>query len=416
MKPLPLLLSLLLLACATPRALRPPEGTDWRARLGGLRTKQGKPLLARRDIDRLQLAGAHYADVATLLAMHRPDGPPVFDGPSLVWYLEQRGTPDYARHLLGRPGYRFTGYQIAALWARDCTTDWVDALTGGNAGTPWFTPQELPDYADAGGTADYAAQASRALGGYSADLSGRHLVRLLRLGVSPYQLRLYAVLRNNGDGPLFGRTEHLVRYLEAGGTLGYADSLRCFDGRSLYRFRQLGLSAAEALSFTDSPRPNAVVLFARADYNDEFENAASLRLFRAVHREYDVYVRLIGGEEEVDPALRAVPDVELLWIAGHGWKGSILLNDGDDPYDETQLLDTTDAELAGTLATLASDATVFLDACYTDAPRDGMVNLADYVRSLAPGRTVVAADYLFTHDDVVVRSLAPLRLEFRRRD
>jgi hypothetical protein len=276
-------------------------------------------------------------------------------------------------------------------------------------------PAELPDYGRCGGTADYAAQASRALGATAqispADTSSVCSGWACRLSAAAVrgaaQKRRRTVVRANGAPRALPRSRRHA---------GLCDSLRCFDGRSLYRFRQLGLSAAEALSFTDSPRPNAVVLFARADYNDEFENAASLRLFRAVHREYDVYVRLIGGEEEVDPALRAVPDVELLWIAGHGWKGSILLNDGDDPYDETQLLDTTDAELAGTLATLASDATVFLDACYTDAPRDGMVNLADYVRSLAPGRTVVAADTFLRTTTWVVRSLAPLRLEFRRRD
>ncbi|MCD4829201.1 MAG: hypothetical protein K8R90_07240 [Candidatus Cloacimonetes bacterium] len=407
---------LLLTACATAPRLRPPVDASWEARLGGLRNKYGKPLLRERDIDKLRDSGARYHQITKLMALRSRRGDRVFDGPSLAWYIGQKGTFEFAQHLADKHGYQFTGYQIATLWSYGCNAEWVDKLTDGSSFIPCFTSKQLLQFAELGGTVEFALQASETIKGYCGWLSGWHIVRILRLGISPQSLSQFTALRNYNGDRLFGNAENLVRYLEAGGNVAYADSLRGFDGMSIYRFCQLGISAAEALNFNDTPRPNAVAIFTTIDDNDEFESKASLRLFHAVHREYDIWVRLADSEEKLAAIVEDVPAADLLWIAGHGRRGSILLGSEsiDDLSDERRYLDTTDSEFADVLATLAPDATIFLDACYTDAPRNGIDNLADFIRGLAPGRTVVAADYLFSHEHIHVRSLAPLRLEFIR--
>ena len=419
MRHLPLLLAALLLAgCVGFAPQQPPapptlENVHWEARLGGLRHKDGKPLLRMRDIDRLREVGARYGEITRYLAMRGWQGERVFDGASLAWYLALEGDESFARYFSQIRYRRFSGYHIARLWAQRPDIEWATALTGGDSVVPIFTANELCAYAEAGGTLHYALGASNAAGYLKRDISGGHIVRLFRAQSAPEDIATLVQMN------LFARSDDLVRFMVAGGTPAYADSLRTWDGQSISRFRQLGLHAREVLHFVDTPRPNAIVLYPRADSNGEFESEASLRLFAAVRGKYDVYVRLVGSDDEITAALKAVPGADLLWLAGHGGSDNLRLSypqefTRESFTDERLYLDNSDHELAAAFASLAPHATIFLDACDAGRPRNGLPNLAQFVQSLAPGRTIVAASYPFAHQEIDIRSLVPLRLEFRR--
>ena len=215
-------------------------------------------------------------------------------------------------------------------------------------------------------------------------------------------------------------SEEFVRFLESGGNAGYARILfnQGFSGRSIYRFKQLNLTVDDVLSFVDSDLPNAVILISEYDYNDEFESDASINLFKEICSSYDCYTRIVSNEDEVYTILNQFKDIDLLWLAGHGVRSGIILSEKADmiemPDYENYILDIEDYELSD-IKNLRSVNTVFLDACETGKGKSSSVNFAGFIKKILPEANVIFSDRIFSHDEIILDKIYPLRIRFREK-
>lgn len=138
------------------------------------------------------------------------------------------------------------------------------------------------------------------------------------------------------------------------------------------------------------PRPVALLLFTRDDYNGAFAHA-SVQMYESVG--YRVVYREASSQGE---ASRVAADVRrsvgaplsLLVAGGHGVQAA--LNFGATGTDQSRL-DTYDADALGTLTSvLASDGQVILIACSTAEGGASAHNLATALASRRPGIEVFA--------------------------
>lgn len=215
--------------------------------------------------------------------------------------------------------------------------------------------------------------------------------------------------------------EEFTRYCEADGKPDYAQILFAagFSGRSVYRFQQLGLSLDEIINPLDSEKPDAVILFAEYDYNDEFETEASIRLFKEICHEYDCYVRIVKSEDEIYRILNEKDSINLLWIAGHGLRSGIILSEEADNIDssdyEKYIFDTDDVELSN-IRGVSEISTIFLDACETGKELPSADNFAEFIKKNLPEANVIYSDRVFSHDEIILDRIYPLEIRFLKAD
>jgi len=230
-------------------------------------------------------------------------------------------------------------------------------------------------------------------------------------GMSKQDAEALAMMKNMRGEPVFPEERERSLFGLARGTVSYAQTLANagFDGTSIYRFQQLGLSLDEILSFHDTERPNAVIIYPADDDARTFERemdaeegiAEEHQLFRKASQAYDTWVRIASNERTIYGALATVPDIKLLIIGGHGNPSSMRL--GSDESEEA-MLDCSDAELREYLSLLPSDCSIFLYSCENAAGDD---SFADYVALQAHGRRVLAANEEFRTEDVWITSIYP---------
>ncbi|MDO8510556.1 MAG: hypothetical protein Q7S55_00160 [Nanoarchaeota archaeon] len=256
----------------------------------------------------------------------------------------------------------------------------------------YFTCEEILSFKEYGGTLEYAKE--------------------------------LASLKNNEGKPFFTGYD-IVAFKHAGGTAEYARKFvyavnadgRPFSGSQLPQFYKLGLDLHEIITFTDTSKPNALIIYPThdgelppkprdKDYVDNygaFRTAFALKFFHELQNAYDLKVRVSSVEDEVYDALKESKGFMFFMPTGHGGEKTLSLGENDlrtmqAEKDERYTLDTSDSELEQYLQNLDPKATIFLNSCSNGKGGPGADNLANAMAGWAKGRKVIAAqDDLWTH-------------------
>ena len=177
------------------------------------------------------------------------------------------------------------------------------------------------------------------------------------------------------------------------------------DFWKICRFYQLGLSPDE--KFEDTRKPNALIVYPTSRKRGmAFENIGSLNLYGRIVKRYDTKVVIAGEEEDVYRALQETPDIEFLFLNGHGQPEKLSLNDDVKDEEEKYFIDTSDDELKGYLGNLAKNAVIFLGSCSNGKGGKRGKNLANFVRKIS-GRKVISSKDPFMAEHVKVKSIYP---------
>lgn len=263
-------------------------------------------------------------------------------------------------------------------------------------------------------------------------------------GIPSEEIIELSALRDGTGKPLL-TANNILAFKAAGGTRGYARDLAnlrdeegnpLLTGFHIFRYAQLGMTKEEIVEFRDTEKPNALLIFPTADYNDVFQLESVFSLFREIKRSYDVLVRFAITEQDVYDAILFVPDTELLFVAGHGssktlrlggkgaeaaWRrrggekkvvgwGKHIVGLYERDMREEYFIDTTDHILEAYLPFLHPNATIFLLSCLTGY--EGFVgtkntNLATFISTIAGERRVLASKESFTPAQVQIKSVYP---------
>lgn len=259
-------------------------------------------------------------------------------------------------------------------------------------------------------------------------------------GIPSEEIIELSALRDGTGKPLL-TASNILAFKAAGGTVGYACDLAnlrdekgnpLLTGFHIFRYAQLGMTKEEIIEFRDTEKPNALLIFPTADYNEVFQLDSVSTLVQEIKKTYDVLVHFAITEQDFYDAILSVPDTELLFIAGHGSSKTLRLGGkgaeaawirrggekkvtgiGKHLYlynrdmREEYFIDTSDKVLEYYLSSLHPDATIFLLSCLTADGGQNSNNLATFMSSIARGRRVLAAKESFTPIQVQVNSLYP---------
>ncbi|HLD72227.1 MAG TPA: hypothetical protein VJA23_01445 [Candidatus Nanoarchaeia archaeon] len=213
---------------------------------------------------------------------------------------------------------------------------------------------------------------------------------------------------------VFSNDEDLVHYVLAEGD---SDQTREFinlglDARSAFLYTLLDLSPEEAISFADSDKPNALLIFPYSDWNYNFSSSEMRELTQKLKESYDLLVKVANQEETFYSALEEVPDAELLILSGHGTASSLSLGETDLSWfpsekDESYQIDLSDWELEEILNQLHPSAVIFLNSCSNGYGRENLGNLANFIANQAGGRKVISGIDLFSSGEIMINSIYP---------
>ena len=186
------------------------------------------------------------------------------------------------------------------------------------------------------------------------------------------------------------------------------------DWYRIFRSQQLGVSPKEITEFSDTKKPNALVVFPISDYNKSYER--DLEVPKKIKEMYDTNVIIAGNENDVYNAISETPNIELLYLSGHGNSPVInlgskaehtIITNTDQIYNEELYIDINDKELPQYLSQLSPNATIFLNSCSTAEGGKDENNLANFVIDASNGRKVIAATDTFSPNEKVVNSVYP---------
>lgn len=251
-------------------------------------------------------------------------------------------------------------------------------------------------------------------------LSPDEIIALYNRDLSAEEATLLLHFRGTNENPLF-TVKQLIKTKEYC-TLDDAVALASIrddhnnpllTGFGVYRICQLDVVPQYLSSFTDSKKPNALLIYPTSDHNNAFENYDAVALFHQIQNGYDVQVAFAEQESEIATAIASVPNIEFLMLAGHGTATTLNLG-GDGIIDEKYQLDLSDTELEDAFNKLHAHATIFLNSCSTGEDENNGNNLANFIGELAKGRIIIAATDSFEQREIAVGSLYPLDIKIIR--
>lgn len=229
-----------------------------------------------------------------------------------------------------------------------------------------------------------------------------------------------AALQDRQGNLFFTTGNDVVAFKNSAGSYDYAarfasavdkEGKKLFSGNQLAQLYSLGLDLQQLLTFTDTAKPNALLVYPTSD-RGTFRNEASIKFFKKIQEGYDTKVVVASREGEVYGALESRDDFELLVLLGHGAKTTLSLGENDlrlqkAEKDETYTIDTSDWELETYLRHLTPNAVIFLYSCNTGEGRGEAQNLANAIAEWGGVRKVIAPTEVLNTSRVTVNSLYP---------
>lgn len=210
------------------------------------------------------------------------------------------------------------------------------------------------------------------------------------------------------------------RFHKSGYSLDYAKKLsnRGYSGFEIYRRAQMDLTLEETLNFTDTDRPDCVVLMTTKHNTpddemnkgghytyDHFNTGKACEFFIELQKHYDVWVEFVKNKGDIRDAMRKVAHPDLLILAGHG------LSDG--PGMSRSLDVDKDSEyFMKYVDKINQDGVLLLYSCL-NAKEEGSFAYHCLDRlERKPGRFIYASKMSFSPNEFEVKSYYPLRVKF----
>jgi len=183
-------------------------------------------------------------------------------------------------------------------------------------------------------------------------------------------------------------------------------------GFKIRRLYQLKFDKENAFKFEDTFKPNAIFVYPTRDPVASFETLHSIIFFEIMQKHYDIRLVIAENENDLYRAIDKTPNVELLFLAGHGFKQRMLLGDqacSDIPEKDKERyqIDFSDTELSAYLKKLNPDAIIFLNSCSLAEGGKKAKNLANFIMNHADGRKVISSEIPFSSREIKVKSIYP---------
>src|SRR3989344_5408337 len=129
------------------------------------------------------------------------------------------------------------------------------------------------------------------------------LTQLLTAGVTSDCIRDFAKLNGDNSDSFFSLSQ-IIQYVQGGGAYTYAERLCTESGianpQAIIYFNKRGLDCSNVGStFTDTEKPNAIVIVPTNDYNSAFDTDSITKIFSALKKEYDLYVAMTDNEDNM---------------------------------------------------------------------------------------------------------------------
>lgn len=362
---------------------------DYAKSLADIRNKDSTSVFAANDMLDLRRRGIDIDYVKGLMSIRDKENSPIFSSLTIQWLWGKKGSVEYAKELASIRDKEnkqiFHGGSIAMLQQFNGTVEYAKAFASiKNAeGNPLFNGWEIVELKKHSCTYEDA-------------------VTLLSLNKKRYNQ--------------FFTKEHLLKFKKADGTVPYAKELAAlgFSAKSICNFQQIGISVTEAVIFNDTEKPNAVIILPISDKVGAFETEGSMKLFKAIKNNYDLWARVVSTEQEAYKAIDSIPNIETLVLAGHGTETTLSLGGGGlfekGMKGERYKIDLTDNEFAKHLKKLDKDAVIFLFSCSNGQGGENAGNLANFITKLSAGRQVISSVTLLNGGEIVVDSIYPFDL------
>ena len=232
-------------------------------------------------------------------------------------------------------------------------------------------------------------------------------------GVEADYIRDLVSLRDHEKNPLF-TAKDIINFRDAEGTVEYAQQFAnsSFSGKQLSQLYCLGLDLEDLVTFHDTAKPNALLVYPTEDQATTFRTDDSVELFELIGEAYDIKVKVASTEDEVYDALDRSQGFKLAVFSGHGTETTLALGknlggNSLEQNDESYFIDISDSESAEHLKYLHPKAIIFLNSCSTAKEMRNGNNLAEKVAGWSRGRTVIAASEDSYVSKITVNSLYP---------
>src|SRR3989338_277176 len=390
------------------------QTVDLEEKLKGMKEHDGSQLLYDTDIEKLKQLGISLEETVKVASVQK-DGNSIFCGPYLIEYMQKGGTykallklnnPNNDRGKLVITDVRIDDESaLSALKGRisqkACDPSFVEGIKGilGKDYKPVYDSWDI---------------------------------NFLCNRISVSQARSYAEEILTKKGYPFFNAEELMNYLAAKGTLGYARNFtRNFDLKprdliELKRFnvdygkfskfiKETGLDASIAsyyfvlgidskakLEFTDTEKPNALIVYGIYDPDGAMRNSVERAILETLSGSFDRKVLVAKEEGEVYEAIEKIPNIMLLGLNGHATGDGVALSASED---DQYAINSLDLEFGNYLRKLHPSASIYAIACLGG-------EFSKYVSKQAEQRTVFSPDGYMNSNGIRIESTVPFRIRF----
>ncbi|MFT4553865.1 MAG: hypothetical protein ACI9S8_002508 [Chlamydiales bacterium] len=160
----------------------------------------------------------------------------------------------------------------------------------------------------------------------------------------------------------------------------------------------------------------ALFIYPASDHNKAFNVNDHLKYrLLALSKHYNVKLRYVSSTKEMERLIKAEGKrkIKHLCLGGHGTAESIKF--GSD-WARNSRLSTNNAAPLSCLRLLATDASIFLDACSSGKAIKGKENMTQMVARYAPGRKVFSSKINLSKRMIVLHSVKPYRITLQNSD
>jgi len=211
------------------------------------------------------------------------------------------------------------------------------------------------------------------------------------------------------------------RFFDSDYDLSYAKSLsrKGYSGFEIYRRAQLDLTLEETLSFTNTSKPDCVVLMTtkhrNADddldihgklLNGHYNSAKTNTFFKNLQKHYDVWFEFVYDAKDITEARGVVPYPDLLVLAGHGGSDGTTMS---EDFKVTKYC----LPFRNYVGDISDEGTLLLYACLNAEGENSFAESNLEVLTKKPGRTIYASKMSFSPSEFDVLSYFPLCVTFK---
>lgn len=363
-----------------------------------------------RDINRFLEHGGNLVCAKALLALRDHNGKQIFEEFSIGLFQEVRGTTEYATQLTT---LKDTEGQTVFSDGKDVYHYLVKEKRWRNG--KWHFIYRSIEEAE-------QFVALKDAQGKTVIRDGKDIVGILKAGGTLEKIRAYITITGS-DGQTHFRGDEIAILQKHEVPAEYARKLakRGLNAVTIIYYYHIEFNENQT-NFIGSGKPKALILYPASDpvflVEHAYRDEATFKLLNKFMTAYDVKIRVISSVTEMLGELDKAPDVNLLWLGGHGTGTSICFGENNPKYgitieDDQALLTPNDTEIGEHIKKLSKLRVILLDSCYAGKGAKNEVNMVNFMASQAPGRLVLGPTGIANAHLIKINRLYPLEMQFQ---